>query len=362
MLSKENTTPPEKPVVPEIHSRERLNRTQALEFLTRSPLGELMRQGLAMRKHLHPGNEVTWVFDTNPNHTNICHTRCSFCAFWRDEKDGYRLTTEELIQRLTPAVSQGATTVLIQGGHDPALTLDDWVALIRAIVYAFPQIHLHPFSPPEILFMAQQEETTVEHVLKTLWDEGIRTIPGGGAEILADSVRQRISPAKCRADEWLDLMESAHGMGFKTTATMMYGHIETAEDIVDHLLSLRSLQERTGGFSSFIPWSFKPGTTPLGRQIRQPAPAIDYPRLIALARLVLDNIPHIQSSWFSENMRAGQLGLLAGADDYGGLLFEENVLDQAGHAPKNDKNRILDSIRAMGFQPVQRDGFYRPIN
>ncbi|MBF0147902.1 MAG: CofH family radical SAM protein [Magnetococcales bacterium] len=339
----------------------RLDPTRAMNALTSWPLGELMRLAHVKRTQYHPGNQVTWVFDTNPNHTNICQTRCSFCAFWRDEKTGYTLTPDQLVTRLSPAIHQGATTILIQGGHNPAITLADWVTLIRTLTHAFPKVHLHPFSPPEIVFMAQTEKTTTQHILATLWEEGIRTLPGGGAEVLSDNIRKKISPLKCSATQWLELMEQAHLMGFKTTATLMYGHIETPNDLINHLMALRALQDRTGGFSSFVPWSFKPGDTPLGRRIIQSTIPIDYLRIIATARLVLDNVSHIQSSWFSEHWRVGQLGLLAGADDFGGLLFEEHVLQQAGHAPRSNKERVLHAIRGMGFEPVQRDSLYRPV-
>jgi cyclic dehypoxanthinyl futalosine synthase len=196
-------------------------------------------------------------------------------------------------------------------------------------------------------------------VLQTLWDAGIRTIPGSGAEILSEPVRRIIAPHKATTDQWLEVCVAAHGIGFKTTATMMYGHVESDADIVEHLLRLREVQDRSGGFTSFIPWSFKPGSTPLARQVQQPPHPARYVRIIALARLVLDNFDHIQSSWFSESIAAGQLGLLAGADDFGGVLVEEHVHKEAGHDRQASLDHVITIIRRTGFKPARRDSFYR---
>ncbi|OGT33739.1 MAG: hypothetical protein A2W28_04960, partial [Gammaproteobacteria bacterium RBG_16_51_14] len=297
----------------------RLGEGDGLQLLTRLPLGELMRYAHATRQRRHPENIVSFVFDTNPNYTNVCITRCSFCAFWRPAKapDAYTLTPEQLAERVATAHRAGATTVLLQGGHNPEIRLADWIAYIRAIRKVSPGVHIHPFSPTEIAFLADIEGMTTYELLTTLWEEGIRTLPGGGAEILSDRVRELISPEKCPAQRWLAVMEEAHWIGFRTTATMMFGHEESAEEIVRHLSLLRGLQDRTGGFSSFIPWSFKPGNTRLGEKAGQAANAIQYLRIISVARLFLDNFAHIQSSWFSENRQTGLLGLLAGADDFG---------------------------------------------
>jgi cyclic dehypoxanthinyl futalosine synthase len=338
----------------------RLDRAEALALLTRAPLGEVMGLAHAARMRRHPHGRVTFVFDTNPNYTNVCVTRCRFCAFCRppEAADAYTLTPEQVAAKVKKAADLGATTVLLQGGHNPRIYLADWLAYIRAIRAACPQVHIHPFSPAEYLFMARQEQTEARAILEAIYAEGIRTIPGGGAEILSERVRRHIAPGKADTAQWLSVCESAHRIGFRTTATMMYGHVEREEEIVDHLLLLRDLQDRTGGFASFIPWSFKPGDTPLGREIERTAHPANYVRIIALARLVLDNFAHIQSSWFSENIAAGQLGLLAGADDFGGLLVEENVLQQAGHQRATTLEDVLTIIRRAGFTPAQRDSFY----
>lgn len=341
-------------------SEDRIDRREAIDLLVRTPMGELMARAHAMRMAHHPDDRVTFVIDTNPNYTNICVTRCRFCAFHRrpDDADAYLLSPQEVAERVCRAHQAGATTVLLQGGHHPEIRLGDWLDYIRAIHDTCPGIHVHPFSPAEYLFMARQENASVKAILEAVWAEGIRTIPGGGAEILSERVRQRIAPGKADTRQWLEVCETAHQIGFCTTATMMYGHVETDEDIVDHLLQLRELQDRTGGFASFIPWSFKPGDTALGREVVRTVHPAKYVRIIAVARLVLDNFDHIQSSWFSENIAAGQLGLLAGADDFGGILLEENVHRQAGHERSTTVENVKTIIRRAGFTPSQRDSYY----
>ncbi|MDA8138451.1 MAG: dehypoxanthine futalosine cyclase [Desulfobacteraceae bacterium] len=341
-------------------SQARIDRAQAFELLVRTPMGELMARAHEARMARHPNELVSFVFDTNPNYTNICVTRCRFCAFCRqpNEADAYTLSPQEVAERVAAAHRLGATTVLLQGGHNPKIGLKDWLAYIRAIRVTCPQIHVHPFSPAEYLFMARQEKSNVRAILEAIYAEGIRTIPGGGAEILSERVRQRIAPHKADTQQWLEVCEAAHQIGFRTTATMMYGHVESDEDIIDHLLLLRELQDRTGGFASFIPWSFKPGDTALGKELERTVHPAKYVRIIAVARLVLDNFDHIQSSWFSENIGAGQLGLLAGADDFGGVLVEENVHRQAGHERTTTVENVKTIIRRAGFTPAQRDSFY----
>jgi cyclic dehypoxanthinyl futalosine synthase len=340
---------------------ERFDRRDGLEMLQRLPMGELMAMAHGARLRRIPENVVTYVIDTNPNYTNVCATQCDFCAFHRKagSEEAYALTAEELATRVQAAQGLGATTVLLQGGHNPQIRLQDWINYIRAIRQACPEIHIHPFSPAEYHFMARQEKMPVRAVLERIYAEGINTIPGGGAEILTERVRAEIAPHKATAQEFLEVCALAHEIGFRTTATMMYGHIETDEDIIEHLLQLRDVQDRSEGFTSFICWSFKPGSTPLGRKIRSAAHPGRYVRLIAIARLLLDNFAHIQSSWFSESVPAGQLGLIAGADDFGGVLLEENVLRKAGHERLTTVEAVETIIRRAGFVPAQRDGYYR---
>jgi cyclic dehypoxanthinyl futalosine synthase len=339
----------------------RLTREEAVGLLAEAPLGELMSRAHRRRQELHPDGLVTFVLDTNPNYTNVCETRCEFCAFCRDEDDpdAYLLTPQQLADKVRPAVALGAT-VLLQGGHHPQLTLEHWRDYLRALHDLGP-VHVHPFSPAEVHAMAQRERVSTREVLQLLHEEGIRTLPGGGAEILTDQVRTAIAPRKCTASDWLRVMEEAHELGFRTTATLMFGHLERDEDIVDHFVALRELQDRTGGFSSFIPWSFKPGGSPLSERVTVGAHPARYVRIIALARLVLDNFDHIQSSWFSENVTAGQLGLLGGADDFGGVLLEENVLRQTGYVRQTNLQRVVTLIRQAGFTAARRDSHYQVV-
>ncbi len=350
-------------ILKQLNDGQRLTAEQALVLLQQAPVGSLMRQAYRVRQQKHPANSISFVFDSNPNHTNVCETKCSFCAFWRSPKakDSYTLSPEQLADKVKQAELAGATTVLFQGGHNPESTLADWVAYIRAIRAQCPDIHIHPFSAPEIAYLAECQHISTQEILQTLWQEGIRTLPGGGAEILSERVRTQLAPEKCTVKQWLDIMRQAHQIGFKSTATMMYGHLETDEDIIEHLRAIRDLQDETGGFNAFIPWSFKSGNSTLGKKIKQNAHPLKYIRILAVARLFLDNFNHVQSSWFSESVKAGQLGLLAGANDFGGLLFEENVLGTTGHTPKTNLDKTLHIIKNTGFEPVQRDSHYEII-
>lgn len=348
---------------PPVPVGERYSRREAQALLQKVPLGELMRLGHAARMRRIPHQQVSFVLDTNPNYTNVCETACRFCAFCRPpgHPQAYTLKPVELAHRVRQAHLAGATTVLLQGGHNAAIRLRDWVAYIRTIREACPTIHIHTFSPSEYVFMAERENMPVAAILARMYQEGIRTIPGGGAEILVEELRERIAPRKASVKQWLGACETAHGLGFRTTATLMYGHLETDADIITHLMRLRKLQDQTGGFNSFIPWSFKPGGSALSRDIPSAAHPAKYVRIIATARLVLDNFPHIQSSWFSESPSAGVLGLLAGADDFGGVLMEEHVLKEAGHSPAATIEGVKTLIRRAGFSPVQRNSDYEPL-
>ena len=365
MTTNEISKQPEQigPANPNTQMGSRYGREEGIELLRDLPLGQLMALGYSARQQRLPGNRVPYVVDTNPNYTNICATRCGFCAFFRkpEDPDAYLLSPDQVVQKARAAVERGATTVLLQGGHHPDVYLSDWIAYIRAIREACPTVHIHPFSPAEYVYMARQENVHVREVLEAIYKEGVRTIPGGGAEILSERVRGIVAPLKASRDEWLETCEIAHGIGFKTTATMMYGHVESPEEIIEHLLSLRELQDRTGGFTSFISWSFKSGGSSLGRRLNTEAHPALYIRVIAVARLLLDNFPHIQSSWFSENISAGQLGLMAGADDFGGVLIEEHVLKDAGHDRAATISNVKTIIRRAGFDPVQRDSLYNPL-
>lgn len=341
----------------------RIERDEALRLLRRAPQLELMERAHAARTARWPAREVTFVIDTNPNYTNVCTTQCSFCSFHRPpgHAECYTLTPAQMAENAAHARQLGATTMLLQGGHNPDLPFQYYLDLIEAISRSAPGLDRHFFSPAEIVHIAQGAGMSWEEVLKTFWDAGLRTMPGGGAEILVDRVRREVSPRKISAEVWLEVMRTAHGIGMKTSATMTYGHRETEEDIVEHLQRLRALQDETGGFYSFIPWSFKPGGSPLSKTIPESELPSYYVRIVAMARLILDNFPHIQASWFSEGWRAGQLALYAGADDFGGVLLEENVLHEAEHSAATTLGTVLTVIREAGFTPVQRSTLYKSI-
>jgi len=255
-------------------------------------------------------------------------------------------------------VAQGATTVLLQGGHNRALPLDYYVALVKETKSRFPSVTPHFFSASEIQTMASVENRSLESVLKALWDAGQRTLPGGGAEVLSARVRQKLAHKKGGPEKWLEVHRVAHGLGFKTTATLMYGHVETAEDVVAHWESLRMLQDETNGFTAFIPWSFKPQNTVLENQRPTHTGPILYLRTLAASRLYLDNFTHIQASWFSEGKKAGQVALHFGADDFGGTLLDENVHAAAGFQNKATPSDVSRLIQTAGFTPHQRDTLY----
>lgn len=346
-----------------VEAGKRLDRADGLHLLTEAPLLELGALAQAERFRRRPAREVTFVIDSNPNYTNVCVTDCQFCAFYRKPGDpeAYTLTVEQVMAKIEPAVARGATTVLLQGGHNPALPLEYYLDLVRETRRRFPAVLPHFFTASEIQTMAEVSGLPVREVLVRLKDAGQRTLPGGGAEILSTRVRQRISPKKGGPAAWLEVHREAHRLGLRSTATMMYGHVEQPDDVLDHLDAVRALQDETGGFTAFIPWSFKPGNTLLEKWIKHYAGPNTYLRMIASARCYLDNVPHIQASWFSEGKKAGQVALHFGADDWGGTLFEENVHKAADYVNTITVEEIATLIREAGFQPVQRTTLYEPV-
>ncbi len=306
---------------------------------------------------------MTFVIDTNPNYTNVCVTDCQFCAFYRKPGDpeAYTLSVEEVMAKVAPAVARGATTVLLQGGHNPALPLDYYLDLVRETRRRFPDVLPHFFTASEIQTMAQGAGLPIREIVGRLREAGQRTLPGGGAEVLSARVRQRISPKKGGPEAWLEVHREAHRAGLRSTATMMYGHVEQPDDVLDHLDAVRALQDETGGFTAFVPWSFKPGNTLLEKWIRHYAGPNAYLRMLAVARCYLDNVPHVQASWFSEGKKAGQVALHFGADDWGGTLFEENVHRAADYVNTITVEEIAGLIREAGFRPVQRTTLYEPV-
>ena len=339
---------------------QRLDREQGRFLLTAAPLLEAGALAASVRFQRHPEKVVTFVIDSNPNYTNVCITDCQFCAFYRKPGDpeAWTLTVDEVLAKVESAAAQGATTVLLQGGHNPALPLDYYLAIVRETRRRFPQVTPHFFTASEIQTIAQVVSLGIGDVLDRLWDAGQRTLPGGGAEVLSERVRRRIAPKKGGPAAWLDVHREAHRRGFKSTATMMYGHVEDVDDVLDHLDAVRDLQDLFGGFTAFVPWSFKPGHTLLEKWIKRYQGPNAYLRMLAVARLYLDNVPHVQASWFSEGKQAGQIALHFGADDWGGTLFEENVHRAADYVNRITVEEIVTLIRESGFTPAQRTTEY----
>jgi cyclic dehypoxanthinyl futalosine synthase len=341
----------------------RLSREEGLYFLRDAELLDLGALAHAVRMKRKPAREVTFVIDTNPNYTNVCTTDCQFCAFYRKpgHAEGYTHSIEELIAIVGTAVRKGATTLLLQGGHNPEIPYSYYLDLVTALRSAYPDLYLHLWSASEIWQMAETAGKPVGAVLSDLYERGQRSIPGGGAEILSDRVKKRISPKKINTVQWLEVHREAHRIGMKSTATMMYGHVETDEEIVEHLDLIRDLQDEYGGFTAFVPWSFKPSNTLLMPRTTAVAGPTRYLRIIAASRLYLDNFPHIQASWFSEGKKTGQVALHFGADDFGGTLIEERVLAAADHHNRTTTDETIDIIRESGFVPVQRTTLYETV-
>lgn len=320
----------------------------------------MLTLGLAadrVRRRQHPEPWVTYVVDRNINYTNICISGCRFCAFYRrpGAPGGYVLGWDELGQKLEETKTMGGTGILLQGGLNPDLPLEYYEELLTFIQGRFG-LHIHGFSPPEIVFLARQAGLTIDEILHRLIAAGLGSIPGGGAEILVDRVRQAISPNKCTAPEWLAVMETAHRLNLRTTATMMFGHLETRAERVEHLLRLRELQDRTGGFTAFIPWSYQPGGTALGGT--SPG-VIDYLKTLAISRLVLDNFANLQVSWVTQGAKVAQIALKFGANDFGSTMIEENVVAATGVGFRLSQEEIVRQITTAGYEARRRDHLYR---
>lgn len=340
---------------------ERISSQEGLQLLSTAELLDLGEAATEIRYRYNPKEQVTFVIDTNPNYTNVCEIDCTFCAFYRhdEDSDAYTFTVDEMIQKFKDSAKRGVTTVLLQGGVNPKLPFQYYLDLVRRTCEEVPEIHPHFFSTSEIIGMGEVSGLSVKEVLQELWKAGLRTIPGGGAEILSDRVKRKMSRLKGKTDDWLFVMKEAQQLGYKTTATMMYGHIETDEDIVIHLEAIRNLQDETNGFTAFIPWSFKPGNTPFEKNIKTFAPPNRYLQIIAFARIYLDNFKHIQASWFSEGKKIGQVALRFGADDFGGTLQEENVHAAAKFVNKTSTEEVIQLIHESGFDAAQRNTVYK---
>ncbi len=343
--------------------KNRLSFAEGLKLFKEESLEELKLRAQEIRKLKNPPSRVTFVLDSNPNYTNVCNIDCSFCAFYRHPKapDAYTKSIDEVMVHLAKAKKAGLTTVLLQGGVNDALKIDYYVSLVSEARRQFPEIHPHFFSAVEIWNCARVSNLSIKEVLEHLWEAGLRTLPGGGAEILSERVRMAISPRKIGPNGWIEVHRQAHALGYKTTATMMYGHIEEPEDILSHLETLRLAQDEVPGFTSFVPWSYKRERTALRRNVKHWAGEDSYFRILAFSRIYLDNFNHISASWFGEGKEIGIESLHYGADDFGGTLLEENVHRATGWVNRVDHNDMLKMIRKAGFEPAERDTFYNVL-
>ena len=348
-----------------VQAGQRITKVEGLYLLKEANLLDLDPLTQEVRYHHNPEPVVTFVVDTNLNYTNVCDAYCSFCAFYRTDRDAdaYTYSVEEVMEMIGKAAEREVTTVLMQGGLNPTLPLEYYAQLVRDSRSRFPQIHPHFFSAPEIMKMSQVSSLSVREVLVELQRAGLQTIPGGGSEVLSNRVKYKISRLfpKGRVDDWTVVHREAHKLGYHTTATMMYGHLEEDEDVIEHLEHLRVLQDETGGFTAFIPWSYKRENTALARRVEAEAGPNRYLRIIAVARLYLDNFQHIQASWFSEGKKTGQVALHFGADDFGGTLFDENVMQEAGFYNRTTVEEVVTLIREAGFVPAQRTTLYQVL-
>ena len=337
----------------------RLSEREGIELLTHGDPIELGRQADAARRELFD-DTVTFIVDRNINYTNVCKNECRFCAFFRRQghKDAYLLTYDEILEKVRETVEAGGTQVMIQGGLYPDLGLGYYEKMLRLIKTNFPSITIHSFTATEIQYFAQQEGISILDTLKRLQDAGLASLPGGGAEILVDEVRKRVSPKKILTDDWLHVMECAHSIGMESTATMVIGFGETMAQRIEHMEKVRRLQDKTGGFRAFITWTFQPGNTELGGERTS---GWDYMKTLAMTRLYMDNVKHIQGSWVTQGERIGQLTLGFGADDLGSIMLEENVVRAAGTSYEMSINKMADVIRGAGKKPAQRDTEYRVL-
>lgn len=332
---------------------QRLSLEEGILLLKNCDLLALGQAANSVRHRIHAGsNIVTYVIDRNINYTNICACQCRFCAFYRHpgDPDAYVLDRQVLYQKVAETVEAGGTELLIQGGLNPALGVEYYEDLLRFVKSHF-DIHLHCFSPPEIVHMAKISAISIEEALARLIEAGLNSLPGGGAEILVDRIRKKISPRKISWSQWMEVMDAAHRLGLKTTATMMFGHLESPEDRILHLVRVREQQDRSGGFTAFIPWTFQPGNTALPTQS---ATSVDYLKTLAVARLMIDNIPNLQVSWVTQGAKVAQVALLFGANDFGGTMLEENVVRAAGVSHRIGLAELTSCIEKAGFTPKQR--------
>jgi cyclic dehypoxanthinyl futalosine synthase len=339
----------------------RIDRAEALELYLHAPTALLGRLADAVRARKHPDRVVTYIIDRNVNYTNVCVARCNFCAFYRPvgAPDGYVLGFEEIFRKIDETIELGGGQLLLQGGHNPDLPLEWYEDLFRSVKERYPSFRLHALSPPEVIHLSRLSRLPVPQVIERLVAVGLDSIPGGGAEILVDRVRRLLNCySKATADEWLDVMRHAHRAGLRTTATMMYGTVETPAERLEHIFRLRELQDETGGFTAFITWSYQPEHTELGGY---EATGVDYLRTLAIARIALDNFDNLQSSWVTQGGKVGQLSLGYGANDMGSVMIEENVVRAAGASYCMDEIEIVRNIENAGFVAKRRNMHYEVL-
>jgi cyclic dehypoxanthinyl futalosine synthase len=345
-------------IASKVHAGSRISAAEALTLYRDAPTPMLGRLADAVRARKHPARVVTYIIDRNVNYTNVCVAKCTFCAFYRDvgSPEGYVLGFDELLRKIEETIAVGGGQLLLQGGHNPDLPLTWYEDLFRAVKQRFPSFRLHALSPPEVIHLSRLSRLPVPIVIERLIDAGLDSIPGGGAEILVDRVRRLLHcDGKASADEWLDVMRHAHRAGLRTTATMMYGTVETDEERIEHLLRLRSLQDETGGFTAFIAWSYQPDHTELAGV---EATGVEYLRTLATARIVLDNFDNLQASWVTQGGKVGQLSLAYGANDMGSVMIEENVVRAAGATYCMDEVEIVRNVENAGFVAKRRNMHY----
>ena len=338
-------------------NNKRLSSTECLKLFSTKELTSLGMAADAVCRRKHPEDYRTYIIDRNINYTNICTSGCKFCAFYKEveHSDGYIISKNSLFRKIEETIALGGRQILMQGGLHPSLKLDFYVDLLRSIKTKY-DIHIHAFSPPEIVHFSKLNGIPVRDVIQNLRNAGLDSIPGGGAEILSDRCRNILSPNKCTAQEWLDVMREAHKLGMRTTATMMFGHIETVEERIEHLEKIRKLQDETGGFTAFIAWTFQPKNTRLDTAL---IGSFDYLKTIAISRLYLDYIANIQASWVTQGAKIAQLSLKFGANDMGSTMIEENVVRATGVSYQMDKEEIELLINDLGYGTRQRDLYYQ---
>ncbi len=339
-----------------------MTREQAIDLFRDPDLIGIGMAADAVRRRFHPEGVVTYIIDRNINYTNFCTEFCTFCAFYRPmgHAEGYVHSHETIFEKIQETIDLGGTGVLMQGGLHPDLKIEWYEDMLRAIKQRF-RIHLHCFSSPEIVNIAEVSGLSLRDTIARLRDAGLDSIPGGGAEILDDEVRKRISRLKCTTDEWVEVHRVAHQLGMRTTATMMFGAGETIEQRVNHLEIVRRLQEETGGFTAFIPWTFQRANTSLGNFVKEEATAVEYLKTLAICRLYLENFENVQSSWVTQGLKTCQVGLRFGGNDVGSIMIEENVVSAAGAHHRASEEELRRMIRDAGFVPKQRDTLYRTL-